>query len=171
MDLEMHVVMAMTSEVLHTRHYGVLGFLFMEDNTAADLDFLTTVNFHMGDHGGEEEAEEGAAEAEHRRLETVEEEEETEEEDLEEDGEEDEEVVIHEPAEPTEYRFAFYKFFDAIPATNNFYHYEGSLTTPTCDEAVNWYVNKNIIRVNHNQLELFRSLWVEESFTDLADEG
>ena len=46
------------------------------------------------------------------------------------------------------FEFKFYELFSLLPKENLFWHYEGGLTTPTCDEAVNWYLNKNMIRVN-----------------------
>ena len=39
-------------------------------------------------------------------------------------------------------------FTDLLPFLNNFWHYEGSMTTPDCRETVNWYVNKKLIRIN-----------------------
>jgi len=38
--------------------------------------------------------------------------------------------------------------FNLLPTENNFFHYLGGLTTPTCDEQVNWYVSKHVIRMN-----------------------
>ena len=38
------------------------------------------------------------------------------------------------------------EFFNLIPKDNGFLHYEGSLTTPSCAEIVNWYMNKDPIR-------------------------
>jgi hypothetical protein len=138
---------------------------------------MTTILFQMGDHEAEEEGEgEGSDSSEHhRRLEEEEEEEEHEEEE-EDHGEEEEDHGEEEGeeehvGEPTTFMFAFFKFFQDIPLINSFYHYEGSLTTPSCDEDVNWYISKNIIRVNNEQLEEFKNLWIVEYFNDLADEG
>ncbi len=33
-----------------------------------------------------------------------------------------------------------------------FYYYEGSLTTPTCDEVVNWVVMKRVLSMSNYQL-------------------
>lgn len=41
-------------------------------------------------------------------------------------------------------------FFKLVPFSNSLYHYKGSLTTPGCEEQVNWYVNKNIVRISEN---------------------
>ena len=34
----------------------------------------------------------------------------------------------------------------------NILHYEGSLTTPNCDEIVNWFVNTEVIYINPKDL-------------------
>lgn len=39
----------------------------------------------------------------------------------------------------------FEEFFKLLPKESRFWHYRGGLTTPVCTEAVNWYINKNII--------------------------
>ncbi len=44
-----------------------------------------------------------------------------------------------------------------MPGSADFYHYEGSLTTPTCDETVNWYVFKEIINIPG--LRFFKNKW------------
>jgi len=41
---------------------------------------------------------------------------------------------------------------------SSFYRYEGSLTTPGCNEIVQWTVIKKPVRVTKEQLEVFRSL-------------
>ncbi|XP_035716426.1 carbonic anhydrase 2, partial [Folsomia candida] len=38
------------------------------------------------------------------------------------------------------------------------FHYKGSLTTPTCNEQVNWYVFKTPITVSPSDVNAFRSL-------------
>lgn len=44
-------------------------------------------------------------------------------------------------------------------ATNEYYRYEGSLTTPPCSEAVIWTVFENKNTVSESQLEHFRQLY------------
>ena len=39
-----------------------------------------------------------------------------------------------------------------------FYHYKGSLTTPTCDEIVNWFVLKDIQECNQAQFDTITSM-------------
>jgi carbonic anhydrase len=39
------------------------------------------------------------------------------------------------------------------------YNYQGSLTTPICTEAVEWFVVKERKKINASQLSLFSSLW------------
>ena len=46
------------------------------------------------------------------------------------------------------YYLIFADFFKSLPKSNTFYHYKGSRTTPGCDENVEWYVNKNVARIN-----------------------
>lgn len=41
---------------------------------------------------------------------------------------------------------------------DEFYRYNGSLTTPTCNEAVTWTVFKNVLKVSDKQMKLFRAL-------------
>ena len=50
--------------------------------------------------------------------------------------------------EGTEIPVELAELFKFLPKVNEFWHYEGGLTTPPCIEAVNWYVNKHIIRLN-----------------------
>ncbi|XP_033126916.1 putative carbonic anhydrase 5, partial [Anneissia japonica] len=48
---------------------------------------------------------------------------------------------------------------DIIPNdVSAFYRYDGSLTTPTCDEAVIWTVFKSTISLSESQLDVFRDL-------------
>lgn len=39
-----------------------------------------------------------------------------------------------------------------------FYHYKGSLTTPTCEEVVNWFVLKEIQKCNQDQFDTITSM-------------
>ena len=42
---------------------------------------------------------------------------------------------------------------DLLPADRSFYRFPGSLTTPICNEVVNWYVMKNPIELSEAQIE------------------
>ena len=42
-------------------------------------------------------------------------------------------------------------FIDEIKE-KEFYHYEGSLTTPPCSEGVKWYVMSDVMWINANDL-------------------
>ena len=54
-------------------------------------------------------------------------------------------------------------FFDVVPDLYTFYGYPGSLTTPGCDEIVNWYLSRYIIPINSKQLKFFQTSCNEES--------
>ena len=60
----------------------------------------------------------------------------------------EEETVEEEVAEDVYVMVNMGEVFDLVPANSAFYAYPGGLTTPTCDEEVNWMVNKNVLRVN-----------------------
>jgi len=48
---------------------------------------------------------------------------------------------------------------DLLPSPNGEYaNYDGSLTTPTCNEAVQWLLFKEPIQISANQMEAFRAL-------------
>jgi carbonic anhydrase len=47
---------------------------------------------------------------------------------------------------------------DLLPADRGYYHFDGSLTTPPCDEGVKWYVLKTPLEVSEAQVERFLSL-------------
>jgi carbonic anhydrase len=53
-----------------------------------------------------------------------------------------------------------FNFDHLIPfKLSSYYRYNGSLTTPTCDEVVTWSVNDSpIIDISENQLIAFQSL-------------
>lgn len=63
---------------------------------------------------------------------------------------------------------------DFLPSTTeNFFRYEGSLTTPPCTEVVVWTVFRKTISISSNQLEQFRQLVdaeccpLQDNFRDL----
>ena len=43
----------------------------------------------------------------------------------------------------------------------NFYYYEGSLTTPGCNEIVNWFVVDAPIQVSTKQMVKFQNAWAK----------
>ncbi|KAL4460972.1 hypothetical protein ABPG74_016444 [Tetrahymena malaccensis] len=46
---------------------------------------------------------------------------------------------------------------------NKLYIYQGSLTTPTCDEIVNWHVIKKPVKISKNTLDKFKELWFNKN--------
>ncbi len=54
------------------------------------------------------------------------------------------------------YRHFFVNFL--LPYDKTYYTYNGSLTTPGCDEIVTWYVLKNPIRASRRQLDAFKKI-------------
>ena len=49
-------------------------------------------------------------------------------------------------------------FQEFLPSDLSYYHYSGSLTTPLCDEIVQWFVLKAISRIPSDFLEQLRQL-------------
>jgi carbonic anhydrase len=47
--------------------------------------------------------------------------------------------------------------------TRKVYHYEGSLTTPTCDEIVEWLVVHDVQSISDQQLQFFTKEWAGNS--------
>lgn len=128
MDLEMHVVCENLSPIENNRKYGVVAFLFQEDSSVPDTPFLKNIIGKFSTHDEEEVKTDTSATAEeqaggHR-------------------------ILSAGGGGGNAFEFKFSELFKLLPKENLFWHYEGGLTTPTCDEAVNWYLNKNIIRVN-----------------------
>ena len=50
---------------------------------------------------------------------------------------------------------------------NDFYYYEGSLTTPNCNPVVRWHVLKHNIGISQNQIDTFRELMHDANTTGL----
>ncbi|WP_444996794.1 carbonic anhydrase family protein [Aliikangiella sp. IMCC44359] len=48
-----------------------------------------------------------------------------------------------------------------LPENRSAFHYRGSLTTPTCDEVVNWFVLSTPIQMSASQISHFRDLFTE----------
>jgi len=46
-----------------------------------------------------------------------------------------------------------------LHAPFHFYNYEGSLTTPPCTEAVNWYVLPHVQKIGKTHFEAFKNAW------------
>lgn len=46
---------------------------------------------------------------------------------------------------------------DMLPSDLDYYHYHGSLTTPPCNETVEWFLLKNSINVPTNFFDLLRT--------------
>jgi len=48
---------------------------------------------------------------------------------------------------------------DLMPASLDYYKYDGSLTTPPCSEGVRWHVMKDTIELSETQLKAFQALF------------
>ncbi len=48
---------------------------------------------------------------------------------------------------------------DFIPKNNEYFTYQGSLTTPPCSEIVSWYVMRDEIEVSSDQIKKFRKIF------------
>lgn len=55
-----------------------------------------------------------------------------------------------------------------LPETSQFYRYQGSLTTPPCNEAVVWTIFKRTSSISDRQLALFRALQTSDG-TPMVD--
>lgn len=43
--------------------------------------------------------------------------------------------------------------------TNDFWHYDGSLTTPPCTEGIKWTLLKSVQPISARQLKYFNDMW------------
>ncbi|XP_042892386.1 carbonic anhydrase 1-like [Penaeus japonicus] len=69
-----------------------------------------------------------------------------------------------------EYLATKFPLQDLLPAnTNTFYRYQGSLTTPTCNEIVTWTVFQDPITISESQLEQFRGLLGDDGEHHIED--
>jgi carbonic anhydrase len=69
------------------------------------------------------------------------------------------------------YKINLKELFEYMPKHNSFWHYKGSLTSPNCSEIMDWYVNKNYIRVNSKQLHVLQFLWITGTFNTESGQG
>jgi len=51
---------------------------------------------------------------------------------------------------------------DLLPKNSEYYRYQGSLTTPGCDESIMWTVFKDPIYISQAQMNAFRSVYGKE---------
>jgi carbonic anhydrase len=52
---------------------------------------------------------------------------------------------------------------DFLPANQNYYAFDGSLTTPPCSEGVKWYVLKGTIEASASQIAAFAKLYPDNA--------
>jgi len=65
--------------------------------------------------------------------------------------------------ETTTTLFPISNFWSDVGDLTSFYRYEGSLTTPSCNEIVQWTVLRNPVKISQDQLDMFRSLKDKDS--------
>ena len=59
-------------------------------------------------------------------------------------------------------------YSDLLPVNRDYYYYEGSLTTPLCNESVQWFMFKETIPVPTNVLDMLRTVQENENGTLLT---
>jgi carbonic anhydrase len=67
----------------------------------------------------------------------------------------------HIPSPGHEFKVANIKInvMDLIPADHGFYRFPGSLTTPICNDPVQWYLMKNPIEMSEAQIDQYRQYY------------
>ena len=58
---------------------------------------------------------------------------------------------------------------DFLPSSFGYYHYEGSLTTPGCNEVVQWFVLKNTVNVPSDFVDALRTTVNDEDGATLTE--
>lgn len=57
-----------------------------------------------------------------------------------------------------------------LPKDTNYFHYQGSLTTPPCSEGVQWYVLKTPIEVSEQEIKDLRKLIPDDNSRPIQDD-
>ena len=80
--------------------------------------------------------------------------------------------VWHDLNIPTVYDSSFtvngINYSDLLPSKRDYYHYEGSLTTPPCSEVVQWFVLKQPIPIPASYISTLRTIQEDEHGTLLT---
>ena len=60
------------------------------------------------------------------------------------------------------------RYSDLLPTNRDYYYYEGSLTTPLCNETVQWFVLKDTIQIPESYLAILRMVQEDANGTLLT---
>ena len=60
------------------------------------------------------------------------------------------------------------RYSDLLPTNRDYYYYEGSLTTPLCNETVQWFVLKDTIQIPESYLAMLRMVQEDANGTLLT---
>ena len=60
------------------------------------------------------------------------------------------------------------RYSDLLPTNRDYYYYEGSLTTPLCDETVQWFVLKETMQIPESYLAMLRMVQEDANGTPLT---
>jgi carbonic anhydrase len=58
-----------------------------------------------------------------------------------------------------ETRTVDWSLLEGYPTFSDYYHYDGGLTTPGCDEVVTWLLTSKVLEMSSDQLSFFTSQW------------